>query len=306
MIKRLRRTVKVGALMTVAAGGLLVAGASPALADTSQATANALTIELAGNPLLSTGQCVVEHPSTAAPPEVCNENPAVPIQSAVSIGLLAQTAIANPGEGDDLSPATSAACAGAVAGNGTIQLIGPTGECQVDPGDPDGIVIDLGTVAQIRADAIIAECTATSVPQGGTTNVTLVNAELQLLALGLPIGPPIPLDSDPAPNTPVVELGGLLTIMLNQQPPAPPAPDPLPAGAVGTTALNVELLEVLGGDPVAQVTIGTVTCGPNVFVQPIPVIPLEGLPVALATLTGAGVVALVIHRRRRLAAESAA
>ena len=306
MIKRIRHTVKVGALMTVAATGLLVAGASPALADTSEATANALTIELAGNPLISTGQCVVTHPSDASAPDVCNENPTVPVLSALAIGLLAQTAIANPGEGADLSPATSAACAGAVAGNGTIQLLSPSGDCEVSPGDPDGVIIDLGSVAQIRADAIIAECTATSVPQGGTTDVTLVNAELQLLALGLPVGPPIPLDSDPAPNTPVVALGGLLTIMLNQQPPAPPAPDPLPAGAVGTTALNVELLGVLGGAPLVQVTVGTVTCGPNVFVAAIPVIPLEGLPIALATVTAAGVVALVVHRRRRLGSDTTA
>lgn len=301
MFKRLRHTAKVGALITVAASGLLVAGATPALADTSQATANAALLELAGNPLITTGTCSVSHPSNQSlPPVVCNENPGL-AGGVLAAGLLAQTAVANPGSPPAGTPATSSACAGVVASNGTIQ-IGPAGTCEFTAGTPDGIVIDLGTLAQIRADAIIAECTATSVPQGGTAVVTFVNAEIQLLALGVPVGPPIPIASTPAPNTPVLGLGALLSITLNQQ---PPDPAPLPGG-VGTTALDVTVLGVIGGNPLIHLALGTVTCGPNVVAPDIPVIPLEGLPIALATVTAVGVVALVVHRRRRLANESVA
>ncbi|MBA3267699.1 MAG: hypothetical protein H0T70_05510 [Acidimicrobiia bacterium] len=299
MIKRLRHTAKVGALMTVAATGLLIGGATPALADTSQATANAAVLELLGNPLITTGTCAVEHESNQSlPDEICNENPGL-TGGVLSAGLLSQTAIARAGEAPDGSPATSAACAGVVGGNGTIQ-IGPGDDCQFTSGDPDGVVLDLGGVAQIRADAIIAECNATSVPQGGTATVTFVNASVQLLALGLPVGPAIPLASNPAPNTPVLGLGPLLSITLNQQP-----PDPAPAvGGVGTTALDVTVLGLLGQDPLIHLALGTVTCGPNVVAADVPVIPLEGLPIALATVAGVGVIALVVHRRRRLATET--
>ena len=306
MIKRLRHTAKVGALMTVAATGLLVAGATPALADTSEATARAARLSLLGADVLVTPGCDVEHPSDQSlPPVVCNATPGSGGQPTLATGLLAETAVANPGSPPAGTPATSAACAGIIAGDGTLQIgLDPAQplDCSFT-GSPDGVVIDLGGLAEIRADAIIAECNATSVPQGGVATVTFVNAEVQLLVLGIPTGPPIPIASNPAPNTPVLGLGPLLSINLNQQPADTPPPPPVP-GQVSTTALNATVLDILGGAPVLELALGTVTCGPNVVAADVPVIPLEGLPIALATVAGVGVIALVLHRRRRLATET--
>ncbi len=302
MIKRLRYTTKVGALMTVLATGLLVAGASPALADTSTASANAATLSLNGGALATTGTCTVTHPSNSSlPPVVCapgtasgQTTPALSLlgtQTAIQAGALVQQAVANPSPPSTSTPATSAACAGTVGPGGTIQ-IGAGGACT--PTTPGGVVIDLGGLATIRADAILGECTATSNPQGGTTNVQLVNATIQLLG-----GSPVPLASNPAPNTTVLGLGPLLNVTLNKQPPAnPPFPAVLPGG-VATTALSVQVLSgVPLLPPLVDLSIGTVFCGPNAIAPDVPVIPLKGLPIALATVAGVGVIAMVVRRRR--------
>ncbi len=294
MIDRLRYTTKVGALMTVLATGLLVAGASPALADTSTANANAATLSLNGGGLVDTGTCTATHPSDSGqPPVLCNQSSPITVLpgSGISAGLLVQSAVANPSPPFTSTPATSAACAGLVGPGGTIQ-IGAGGACT--PTSPGGIVIDLGGLATIRADAILGECTATSNPQGGTTNVQLANATIQLLG-----GLPTPLVSSPAPNTSVLGLGALLTVTLNKQPPAnPPFPAVLPGG-VATTALSVQVLGLVPGlPPLVDLSIGTVYCGPNAIAPDVPVIPLKGLPIALATVAGVGVVAVLVRRRR--------
>jgi len=288
MIKRLKHTTKVGALITVMATGLLVAGASPALADTSTASANAATLSLNGGALVTTGTCTVTHPSNSGqPPVVCSQSPPLSVLpgSGISAGALVQSAVANPSPPFTSTPATSAACAGLVGPGGTIQ-IGAAGNCT--PTSPGGIVVDLGGLATLRADAILAECTATSNPQGGTTNVQIVNGQITLLAGGV-----IPLVSSPAPNTTVLGLGALLTVTTNKQ-----ITGPLP-GQVGTTALDVSILGLVPGlPPLVRLTIGTVTCGPNAIAPDVPVIPLKGLPIALATVAGVGVIAMVVRRRR--------
>ncbi len=291
MIKRLKHTTKVGALMTVMATGLLVAGASPALADTSTASANAATLSLNGGALVTTNTCTATHPSNSGlPPVVCNQTSPVSVLpgSGISAGLLVQSAVANPSPPFTSTPATSAACAGLVGPGGTIQ-IGAAGNCT--PTSPGGIVIDLGGLATLRADAILAECTATSNPQGGTTNVQIVNGQITLLG-----GSVIPLLSSPPPSPPappVVGLGALLSVTLNKQ-----ITGPLP-GQVGTTALDVSVLGLVPGlPPLVHLTIGTVTCGPNAIAPDVPVIPLKGLPIALATVAGVGVIGLVVRRRR--------
>ncbi len=290
MIERLKHTTKVGALMTVLATGLLVAGASPALADTSQATANAATLSLNGGALVTTGTCTATHPSDSGqPPVTCNQSSPITVLpgSGISAGLLVQSAVANPSPPFTSTPATSAACAGLVGPGGTIQ-IGAAGACT--PTSPGGIVVDLGGLATLRADAILAECTATSNPQGGTTNVQIVNGQITLLAGGV-----IPLVSSPAANTTVLGLGALLTVTTNKQPPA----GPLLPGQVGTTALDVTILGLVPGvPPLVHLTIGTVTCGPNAIAPDVPVIPLKGLPIALATVAGVGVVAVMVRRHR--------
>jgi len=289
MIKRLRRTTRVGAAMTVLATGLLVAGATPALADTSQATANAATLSLNGGALVTTGTCSVSHASDSSiPPDVCNQTPPLSVlgtQTAIQAGALVQAAVANPSGPFNSTPATSAACAGLVGPGGIIQ-IGAGGACT--PTSPGGVVIDAGGLATIRADAILAECTATSNPQGGTFSVQLVNATIQLLG-----GSPVPIASNPAPNTVVLGLGALLTLTLNV-----PLAAPLP-GQVGTTALDLSVLGLIPGTPpLVHLTIGTVTCGPNAQAPDVPVIPLKGLPIALATVAAVGVVTVMVRRRR--------
>lgn len=107
------------------------------------------------------------------------------------------------------------------------------------------------------ADAVLAECTASSTG-AGTTKVTLVNPTIQLLGALTPV----PLDSFPAANAPVLNLGALLALTLNVQPPATIPPPP--AGSVGATALDLSVLGgVLGAPPLVHLTVGTVTCGPN-------------------------------------------
>ncbi len=290
MFKHLRHTTRVGAAITVLATGLLVAGASPALADTSQATANAATLSLNGGALVTTGTCSVTHASDSSlPPVTCSQTPPLSLlgtQTAIQAGQLVQAAVANPSGPFNSTPATSAACAGLVGPGGTIQ-IGAGGAC-VATTTPGGVVIDVGGLATIRADAILAECTASSNPQGGTTNVQLVNATIQLLG-----GSPVPINSSPPPNTSLVGLAPLASAVLNV-----PLAAPLP-GQVGTTALDVSVLGLLpGSPPLIELTIGTVTCGPNAMAPDVPVIPLKGLPVALATVAAVGLVAVIVRRRR--------
>ncbi len=287
MFNRLRYTAKAGALMTVLATGVLVAGASPAMADTSASTANAATLSLGGATLLSTGTCTA---SNAGPPNPATgpcPAPTVLAQSGIQVGVLTQQATAFP-------DGTSGSCAGLVGAGGTIQ-IGTGGVCTFTTGPSGGVVIDAGGLATIRADAILAECTASSTG-ASTTKVELVNATIQLLTLGVPVGQAIPLQSLPAANTPVLNLGALLSLTLNVQPPATTPPPP--AGSVGATALDLSVLGVLGAPPLVHLTVGNVTCGPNAVSPVMPIFPVKGLPIALATLIGVGAVAVIVRRHR--------
>jgi len=299
MINRLRYTAKVGALLTVMATGLLVAGASPALADTSAATAQAAKLTLLGGTLLDTGTVTANNDGTIANPGtvVGNTNPGLgtlPGQTLLTAGVLVQQAAAN-------NDGTSAACAGVVGAGGNIQ-IGPAGNCLVQGAAPGGVVIDAGNLLTITADAILAQCTATSNPPagpGGTTaSTTLVNAQVKLAGVTI-----LTLPVNPAPNGIALQLPpaipplvpSLIGLSLNEQ-------TPVAGPGVPSTTVTALDLNVLG--TTVRVELGKVTCGPNAIAPVVPMIPLKGVPIALATVGAAGVVALTVHRRRRLAASN--
>ncbi len=289
---KLRMPHKVGRHLAVTLGMaamFVAATASPALADTSTATANAATLQLAGASLLDTGTCTVSNTGPPQATQICSQTPSLlGGTSVLAVGALAQTARANPN-------GTSAACAGLVGSPGTIQ-IGTAGDCTTLNNPSGGVTINLGGLATIRADAILAQCVASSTGGPPTATVTLVNATIQLLALGLPVGQPIPLVSSPGPNTPVLNLGPLLSVTLNKQPPGPPAPA-LQPGQVGATALDVTVLGLVGGPPLIHLTVGTVTCGPNAVVAAVPVIPTKGMPLAALVAVMALGSAWVVRRR---------
>jgi len=256
----------------------LLAAAGPALADTSQTTAQAATVQLLGQPVLSSGQVVASNDGTSQT-KTGDSAPALSVlgaQTVLSTGALFQDAVAN-------SNGTSAGCAGVVGPNGAVQ-IGPSLGCLVS-GAPTGVALNLG-LAVLRADAVTAECTARS--DGTTTgSATLVNARITdptgaVTLLALPV--------NPGPNT-VLGVPGVADLILNEQSSAAP-------GQLSVSALDVTLL----GAPnsAARVRLGTVTCGPNARTAPIPLVAWRGLPVAGATILVVGAVALLIRRRRAL------
>jgi hypothetical protein len=255
---------------------LILGTADPALADTSQATAQAATVQLLGQPVLSTGQ-VTASSDGVAQTKTGNSTPASSIlgaQTVLTAGGLFQDAVAN-------NDGTSAACAGVVGPNGTVQ-IGANQACLVS-GTPTGVVLNLG-LAVLRADVITAECTARS--DGTTTGkATLANATITdptgtVTLLSLP--------ANPAPNT-GLNLPGVVDLSLNQQSSAGP-------GQISVTALDLTLLGGLNAG--TRVRLGTVTCGPNAQTAPIPLLSWAGLPVAGATLLAVAS-GLWFFRRRR-------
>jgi hypothetical protein len=261
-------------LATVAALTLGLAG--PALADTSLATAQAATVQLAGQPVLTTGQVVASSDGTSQT-RTGNRTPALSLlggQTILTTGAAFQDAVAN-------TDGTSAACAGVVGPNGTVQ-IGPNGTCLVS-GAPTGVVVDLGA-AVLRADAITAECTARS---DGTTSgtATLTNARITDATGAVTL---LALPANPAPNT-VLGLPGVVDIVLNRQSSGGP-------GQISVTALDLSLLAA--PNAAAEVRLGTVTCGPNALTAPIPLLSAAGLPVALATLFVVAGVVWFVRRRR--------
>jgi hypothetical protein len=278
MRNHLRRSVTLAASCAILVATLVVAQASPALADTSQATAQAALLQIGGGTVLTTGQVSATNDGTQAAPGTVTGNtaPALSLlgsQDLLAAGVLVQQAVANP-------TGTSAACAG-VVGNGGLVQIGPGGACTFGAQPSGGVRINLGTtLVFISADAILAECTANS--NGTVTGkATLVNARINV------IGPtPISLDLSPAPNTNVT-VPGIVSLVLNKQ------STPSGPGSIMVTALDLNLLS-----STAHLALGTVTCGPNAKAPPIPVIPVKGMPFAAATVAAAGLVFLGVRRRR--------
>lgn len=279
MKKHMGRGVLLAASSAALVATLVVAQASPALADTSQATARAALLQLNGGSILDTGLVTATNDGTMASPGVVtgNTTPALSLlgtQTTLTAGVLVQQAVANP-------DGTSAACAG-VVGNGGIVQIGVTGACTATSLPSGGVTLSLPGLVGITADAILAQCTASS--SGAVTgSATLINAHVTLLGaplLDLPLSPTIDQG---------IIIPGITSVVLNDQfTPAGP-------GSIGVTALDVNVLNLV------HLALGTVTCGPNAAAPPIPAIPLKGAPFAAATVAAAGLVALGVRRRRAAA-----
>lgn len=277
------------------AGATVLLLAGPAAADTSQARATAARITLLNSSILDTGVRTASNDGTTE----TNAGPGgagsvlLGGQTLLTAGALVQDA-------DAATNGTSAACAGAVGSGGSIQ-VGAGLPCTANLGTPDGVTLNLGgallpniipglplvnNLVTLGADAIYAECTATTAGETGTS--TLVGANLFLTVLGLvPTG--TPLAANPGPNT-TVNLLNLLTVTTNEQ-------IINPDGSLTVNALHVVLLPALTGSSAADIVIGSVTCGPNAVTAPVSLVSGPALPVALTATAAAG--AVVLFRRRR-------
>lgn len=251
------------------AGGIV---ACPAYADTSQASATALSLTglVTGSttPTTASNDGTQPNVTNTAHPLISVLPPAV--QTIVNVGVLTQIAQSN-------NDGTSAACSGATGTNGTVLIGGPTG-CDVTAGDPGGVTVKLGALNVLTAGAIIGACNANS---DGTTsgharfiNASAVNGLVN-----------VPLLDNPAPNTVVVGLAPVLSITQNVQTMSP-------SGSIQVTALQLTLL---GTGQV--VNIGQVTCGPNANTGSISSFPVKGLPIAGGIVVLAG--GVLVYRRRR-------
>lgn len=271
-----RRSSRLAAgLGTAGATVLLLAG--PAAADTSQARATAARITVAGSSILDTGQVAASNDGGGETKTGQNSTTLLGSQTLLAAGVLAQDATAR----DD---GTSAACAGAVGSGGIIQ-VGPADGCTATIGTPNGITLNLNPgLVTLGADAIYAECTASSTA-APTGRATLVDANIFIL--GQPL--PTTLATAPAPNQ-GLNIPGVATITLNEQ-------TTLADGALRVRALHVVLLpNAVTGQPLTDIVIGEAICGPNAVAPPISIFAGPALPSAVA---GAAVVGGVFYMRRR-------
>lgn len=267
-----RRRRRVGRLVAagVAAGLLLVVGASPAGADTSQASATGLLI--AGGSL--GGTAAASNDGTQGTVTAGSGSPALlPSNPVVTAGAIGQLARAN-------ADGTSAACAGLVA-PAAVVTIAPGGSC--NPGTATtGISLNLGTdnlqILRLTAGAITAECSASSTG-APTGRARLANATATLGGI-IPVAT---LNADPAVNQ-GLDLG-IVSVLLNRQ-------VTNPDGSLTVTALSV----TVAGQGLVEV--GKVTCGPNEVTGAIPLVPAAGLPLAAGVVLLAGGAILVLNRRR--------
>ncbi|PRY13335.1 hypothetical protein [Kineococcus rhizosphaerae] len=265
------------------AAAIVLATAGSAAADTSTASANAVTVGALGSPLVTTGWAGASN-SGSQTTQTTAQTPALSVlggQGGITAGTLVQTAVAR-------ADGSSDACGGLVGAGGTI-TVGTAGACTVTGGGTGGVQITLvaGTPAVtgpfgavlvpavpatvIKADAILASCTATS-DGTATGKVTLANAAV--LVAGVPT---ITLAAAPGVNSGVT-VPGVAQLALRA------TSTPAGTGSVQTTALTVTLLS----GAVAAVNIGTVRCGANAQTVPASALPGPALPLSAAALVAVG------------------
>jgi len=305
--RTLSTTLKSTAVAVVIGATLIMLTASQALAQVTVSQASA--VALGGN-LLTSGSCASTNDSTVAAPGTQTSSgigctaggPGSNSSSFLSASVLVQTSDADPNS-------TSAACAGATGPGGAAIQVGAAGPCTgVSAGTSAGVNVIGGLVT---ADAVYSVCSAT--PTGPTGTSTLASAglggtsgilsDLGDLGLGTLTGAGA-LPVNPGPNTTVnLALGttNILSLILNQQTTSG-------SGQLTVTALNLTLLGstlttidnipvvgplllsllglLPGGTLVTlpagglNITIGTVTCGPNAVVPVSPALPKKALPIA--------------------------
>jgi len=266
--KRLVQTAATLGLLGMA----IFATAAPAFADTSQASALALSASIGPAPnsttLVTTGPATASNDGTPPPTVVSSSGINVLNQQAqLQVSGLSQAAVANPN-------GTSSACAGVVGPAGIVQ-IGAAQQCTGSANATHGINIGNG---QILADAAYSSCSASS--NGAPTGSSSI-LNLNLGGSGQPgnVSAPANFAFPPAPANP------LFNLLLNQQ-------------TISNGTITVTALEVTSPSTGLDIVIGRVTCGPNASTAATPAIPVKGLPIA------GGVVAVAAGgfwlRRRRI------
>ncbi|WP_328294943.1 hypothetical protein OG218_19840 [Kineococcus sp. NBC_00420] len=257
-----------GRLLTAGVAGAAALGlvsAGSAAADTSVATANAVTVGVLGVSAVTSNTVSASNPGSGAT-QTTAQTPALSLlggQGGITAGTLVQTAVAR-------ADGSSAACAGLVGAGGVI-TVGADGTCAVTGGGSSGVQITLVAGTVIKADAILASCTAASA--GTTTNtVKLTNAKVFVAGI-----PTIVLNSSPAENSGVVVPGAAQLGLRATSTPAGP-------GSVQATALTINLLS----GTVAAVNVGTVTCGANAKTVPTNALPGPAAPLSAAALAVLG------------------
>lgn len=252
------------AIVTIS-GTALMFGATPALADTSAATAQAASLAPLNLPVLNTGTESASNDGSMAT-DIATANPALSIlggQSTVTAGAFQQTAVAT-------ASGTSSACAG-LLGNGAVIQVGQTKICNLTTknGETGGITIGgPAGVGVITATAIVETCRASST---GTLIATATLADATALG-GL-----VKIPLHPGANTSLLGL-----INLNTQSAS--------MGKITATALSIPLLGL---------KIGTVTCGPNSVAPVTSAFPIKSLPIAGVTALLLAAIGVPLYRRRR-------
>jgi hypothetical protein len=273
------RTRRRALVALVAAPVIALMAASPASADTAEASASAVQLELLGTPIPA--PATVSNDGTQPTQTVGFPNGGLsllPANSIVQAGALGQLAVAN-------ADGTSSACAGMIAPNAAI-AIAPDGSCTTG-NTTTGIVLNLLGLGSIRAGALSAECTSDADGNvSGSSN--LANAAV--------FGPTLPiigatklldLSANPAPNF-GISVPGIAELLLNKQ-------VVNPDGSLTVTALTVTVAGT-------GFSIGEVTCGPNARTADVPLLPVGGAPLAVGiAATTVGLVAVNRYRTHRVA-----
>lgn len=289
-----------GIVALAGAGTLVALAAGPAQAaePVSQASASALTVTVAGQPI-GTGEFTMTHDGVKAEAAGTNR-PALSLlqpQYAVQSGELSQDATAAP-------DGTSEACAGVVGQGGVVQ-VGPENTCITDADTrarlslgtldvlnlkkgltevlgedlPLSAVEQLGSVElQLEANALLARCTADSTRAVGGTSI----ADAQLYAIAN--GKKVKL-ADIAHDSLNVRLDDLLSGLQGLPAPLSKTVDQLlsilpteelPTDALLTIKTNEQVreadgqlsvtalhVEALPGSGLLDVKVGQTSCGPN-------------------------------------------
>jgi hypothetical protein len=248
------------------------AGCSSTAADTSTASASAIAITALGIPIGSGTQTASNNGAQATVTSTL-----APLvsglggQTLLTAGALSQTAVAR-------ADGSSVACAG-ITGPGGLVSVATDGTCAATNGS-SGISVNLAGLAEIRADAIVAQCTATS-DGVVTASARLANAGVYVLGLKI-----LDLSSNPAVNSGVV-VPGVATLGTNMQ------TSPNGAGSIRANSLEINLLS-----GTVSAILATATCGVNVKTFATSVLPAAGLPLAGAVLVAGGLAGRSWFQRR--------
>jgi hypothetical protein len=299
---RLRRPVAVLAVtaLAVGTGAVVSVGSASGASPVSQATAQALNVNL-----LNVVQASASDPPTSASNDGTGSNtpvsvtPAVPALSgltALDVGALAEEAEANQN-------GSSFSCAGVVQPGGTVQIGSGNANCTATGGTGGGVTLDLGSLPGVGsvlsavADVTLnlnsltafASQNGSSAPTlhanftGGTVTVTLLSGLLPVVTIPLTIGSGVDANLLTTIANAIsgnnILLGGVadvisgalsnvLDLQTNFQPAAVD-------GTSSVTALHVGLLGVAGASA-STIDLATAAVGPNV--EPVPAVATNNVP----------------------------